>query len=378
MANVLGYVRLQLYGIEAEARLFRALPSLKTVIISGSEDREECELEVPNIRKCKLKRSPLDHALGFLFRGNPSPIRMVTLNPLERYLREVDIACAVELYSLLTYDVCRIAHKRKIPVVTSVWETIENHPIHKLAPYAILTREVVNKTTMFVAYTKRAETYIRSRGVDQERIRVLYPGLDLGLFSPKPGRPDNEKIRILYVGRMDEEKGLRELLLAFTSICAGRGDVELWIRAKVRSGALASLLGYCQAKFPIKIVHAMSYDELPRLYNACDIFCMPSKDRNVFGIEVWEEQFGYCLMEAMACGLPIVSTKCGAIPEVIGEHNIFVPQSSVQSLTKALSELVDDRDKRTDIGNMNRRLAEQRFSLDRQARKLETVLKSLV
>lgn len=378
MVAVVGYVRLQLYGIEAETRLFQALPSLKTVIISGSENREEGELEVPNIRKCKLNRSPLDHAFGFLFRGNPSPIRMVTLNPLDRYLREVDVACAVELYSLLTYDVCRIAHKRKIPVVTSVWETIENHPIHKLAPYAILTREVVDKTSMFVAYTKGAETYIRARGVDEERIRVLYPGLDLGLFSPKPSRRDDERIRILYVGRMDEEKGLRELLLAFTSMCAERGDVELWIRAKVRSGALASILASFQTKFPIKVVHAMSYDELPRLYNACDIFCMPSKERNEFGIKVWEEQFGYCLMEAMACGLPIVSTRCGAIPEVIGERNIFVPQSSVRSLTEALSELVDDRAKRTDIGNMNRRLAEQRFSLDGQARKLETVLKSVV
>ena len=179
MPAAIGYVRLQLSGIEAEARLFQALPHLETVVISGEQRMEEMELSISNRRECALNRNPLDYLLGFLFRGNPSPIRMITLDHMEEHIRSVEAVNAVELYSLLAYDVCRIAAKSRIPVVTSIWETISNHPIQTLVPYAICVREVMKKTTLFVAYTTRAAAYLDSQGVDQERIRVVYPGLDL-------------------------------------------------------------------------------------------------------------------------------------------------------------------------------------------------------
>ena len=301
---------------------------------------------------------------------------MITLDHMEKHIRNVEAANAVELYSLLAYDVCRIAAKSRIPVVTSIWETISNHPIQTLVPYAICVREVMKKTTLFVAYTTRAAAYLDSQGVDQERIRVVYPGLDLELFRPEPRNHDGRKLRILYVGRLDREKGLGEVLMAFASLCKRRGDTELWIRAKQRSGTLARMVSSFQSKLPIRLVGPMPYEHLPRLYSACDIFCMPSRDRFELGLKVWEEQFGYALMEAMACGLPIVSTDCGAIREVIGEHNSFVPQYSVDALEETLIELLDDKDKRYRLGGINRQIAQRKFDVRKQALALEAALQS--
>jgi glycosyltransferase involved in cell wall biosynthesis len=93
---------------------------------------------------------------------------------------------------------------------------------------------------------------------------------------------------------------------------------------------------------------------------------------------VWEEQFGWSLVEAMASGLPIVASRCGAIEEVIGDHNILVNQNSPNELSDAFSKLAANKDVRTRIGLMNRARAKGSFDLSTQRLELDKVLISLI
>ena len=101
---------------------------------------------------------------------------------------------------------------------------------------------------------------------------------------------------------------------------------------------------------------------------------MPSVDRNWHGLRIWEEQFGFVLIEAMACGLPVIGTDCGAIPEVIGKDNPIVPKGSSVAILRELQRLSEDRELRQLLSQRNRCRAEELFDLSKQRTLTERLL----
>jgi glycosyltransferase involved in cell wall biosynthesis len=102
------------------------------------------------------------------------------------------------------------------------------------------------------------------------------------------------------------------------------------------------------------------------LLQTSDIFVLPSQDR---------EGLGVALIEAMAVGLPVIGTNLGGIPEVIedGENGFLVSPRNPEQLAEALKKLVNDQTLRTGMGLRGRQMYEEKFTLPRMIRQIETL-----
>jgi glycosyltransferase involved in cell wall biosynthesis len=309
-------------------------------------------IKVENLLPNFLRLKPIEHAF-FISKD------------LNEALDDVDIVESPELFSLISYQCAKIAKRRRKKMVVTVWETIPFNPICSLTPpHYLVTRTVLRHADMILATTNRAIQYLRSLSVPNEKIRVIYPGVDLQRFAPTNGQKRGN-LRILFIGRLVPHKGILILMEAFLRLHKEMPNVELWIAGKGWSWVESIVKNYAR-KYPIKYLSFVGYDALPKVYQECDIFCLPSYDLKIAGAKIWEEQFGMVLAEAMACGLPIVTTDCGAIPEVVGSHNLIVPQRSIKDLYLALREILRDDDRRRFLMKSNRVRAKEMFNAEKQ------------
>ena len=141
--------------------------------------------------------------------------------------------------------------------------------------------------------------------------------------------------RILFVGHVIPTKGVYELVQA----CSGIENVELRLVGRVEERVKYELLKIASAKGNdwMKLLGEVGHDDVLREMLSCDMFVFPS----------YTEGFPNVIIEAMACGAPIISTGVGAIPEILGfgsdtEIGVHVPVKDVGSLRKAIVGLIDD------------------------------------
>ena len=210
------------------------------------------------------------------------------------------------------------------------------------------------------------------------RVELVYHGLDLAQF-PAPqadaparvrrdGSDPGDPVRILSVGRLVEKKGTDVLLDALAKIPAHLG----WRFVHVGGGPLradmqrrAQALGIAQH---VEWRGSMAQPELVKEYLAADLFALASRvaeDGDRDGLP-------NVLMEAQCQGLPCVSTRVSAIPELI-EHDvtgILVEPQAPQQLAAALMQQIADPSRRMALGEAGRRRVEERFGLDRNIGRL--------
>jgi glycosyltransferase involved in cell wall biosynthesis len=147
--------------------------------------------------------------------------------------------------------------------------------------------------------------------------------------------PKRRLFTILFCGRLVSEKGVPDILAAAPSIiseAARRGFRIQWVF--VGSGPWQQVLANQNrviGKNWHSTVESATYDQMPRLYREADIFLAPSTPT-----KTWEEQYGMALLEAQASGLPIVTTRCGGIPENVGDAAIVVPPSDPDAIAREI------------------------------------------
>jgi spore coat protein SA len=120
----------------------------------------------------------------------------------------------------------------------------------------------------------------------------------------------------------------------------------------------------------VRFLGGVPHYDLPAYYALADVFVHPA---------VWNEPFGMVLTEAMASGLPVVSTRAGGIPEIVVDRETgrLVSPGEVEGLAEALVELVQDEALRKEMGKRGRQRLMDRFSWDHTARALERVIEGL-
>lgn len=357
-----------------ETTMFQHLAHFNSIFATSNFPHDAKESYYVHVEVENLLLNPLSALL--LRRTAPySTTSFMRLRNLEESLKQADVINCIETFSFVSYQCAKIAKRLRKKLVTSVFETIPHNLIHYFPPYVRNTKAVLKQTDIFIAYTKKAAEYLRAFSVPKERIKVIYPGIDLRIFYPPSRRSGNEKFRILFVsGYFNPEKGLSILLSAFLQLCEEHQNVELWICVGHPLGKDAPVAFAYAKRYPIKIISHVKHDEMAIIYRQCDVLCLPSYDRMKFGLKIWEEQFGFVLVEAMACGLPIVATNCGAIPEIIGPQNLIVQQKSAEDLYVAFKKIIEDDSFSRYLASANRDRAERLFDIEKQRINLDKTL----
>lgn len=194
-------------------------------------------------------------------------------------------------------------------------------------------------------------------GVSPERMRVVHHGINADDFRPMPEitRVNN---RIMAVASADVSlKGLIYLIRAYALLLKARPDLELLVVSKLREGQTSKLLDELGLRDRVRFVSGISNDEMRRLYAETTIAVSPS----VY------EGFGFPAGEALACGVPVIATDGGSLPEVVGDAGIIVPAKDPQALAHAIAELIDNPERRAELGKRGRKRIEQHFLWSRAA-----------
>jgi colanic acid/amylovoran biosynthesis glycosyltransferase len=169
-----------------------------------------------------------------------------------------------------------------------------------------------------------------------QRFHVVRCGIDLARFPPRPERPTAAtRPRIVTVARLSPEKGHFVLLDAVSDLRDRGIDVELRIIGDGPSaGALLEAIDRLGLHGAVKLVGELQPDHVTDELRSADVFCLPS----------FAEGIPVSIMEAMAVGVPVVTTYVGGIPElaVDGKTALVVPPSSTPELARAIGRLIDE------------------------------------
>lgn len=214
-----------------------------------------------------------------------------------------------------------------------------------------LYRRVFRRAAGFVAWSSEAKrSLVEDYGCRSEDVEVIPPGIDLAGFAPKAG--GDLLPRILFVGGDFSRKGGDLLVDVFRRRLRGRAELILVTKAEVASEPGLEVHTNVGANSP----------ELHRLYAQSDIFALPTR----------ADCYPLAGLEALASGLPMVSTRVGGIPDMIheGETGHLIAPGDAQGLGDALEALCVDPSRRRAMGEKARRDAEQRFDARRNALRL--------
>jgi glycosyltransferase involved in cell wall biosynthesis len=191
-------------------------------------------------------------------------------------------------------------------------------------------------------------------GVSPDRIEVIPLGVEPEVFQhyQDPRVPG----RIVAMASADTPmKGIATLLEAFAKLRTERDAELLLITRPKPGGRTEQLIERLSIKDSVRFVSGLSDTELAEVVGSAEIACVPSL----------YEGFSLPTVEAMACGTPLVVSRAGAIPEVVGEDGLcadLVTPGDVGELAAALEALLDDPDRRHRMGAAGRQRALEKFS----------------
>jgi len=193
---------------------------------------------------------------------------------------------------------------------------------------------------------------------------ISYNGLDIDEFSRLPERKGGDPT-ILFVGGLEPRKGLEYLLHAMEYVIDAVPSARLiavgktGFRGTDEWGWFSKLADRLDISAHMTFTESVDQQTLLGFYSECDLLVLPSKT----------EGWGLALMEAMACGKPVVASRAGGIPELVrdGTDGILVRPGDVRGLADSIIELLTDPDLRTRMGSEGRRRVLE-FSWDETAK----------
>jgi glycosyltransferase involved in cell wall biosynthesis len=285
-----------------------------------------------------------------------------------------------EPWSLVCAQGVRLT-RRLCPQAKIVVETEQNIYKRLPPPFQQFQNYVLRRADYAVARNQEAVDVLRRKGYDGPA-RVVPNAVDSDLFrpvAPEERRACRERLGwaapgtflIGYAGRLVPEKGLADALAALALmpenahlLLAGEGPMRSGLEAQAAAAGLTGHIHFAGGK-PLT--------ELPDILNALDVLILPSRTT-----PRWKEQFGRVLIEAGACGIAVIGSDSGAIPEVIADAGLTFPEGDVAALADRLRRLRDDPDLRARYGQTGRERAVRLFSWPQVAAQMRAIYREML
>jgi glycosyltransferase involved in cell wall biosynthesis len=249
-----------------------------------------------------------------------------------------------EPYNLATFQAMRLAHRHKARALFFTWQNL-----HRPYPFPFNWIEHYNlrHADFGIAGNHEAMDVWRAKGYTGPMRVIPQFGVDPDVFKPQHEPRAGGSLAIGCVARLIEDKGVDVLLRAAAGLpgvwrvyVLGAGPSRHSLESLARELGLADRVVFDR---PIPSM------QMPAYLTGLDALVLPSRTR-----PNWKEQFGRVLVEAMACGVPVIGSTCGEIPQVIGDAGLIFPEDDVETLRAALLRLQRDDSLRRDLARRGR------------------------
>jgi glycosyltransferase involved in cell wall biosynthesis len=340
----------------------------------------EAPFRIPSLRELADPINLIEWA-GVATTGFPEPFTfgLRAYRFLRRRLGDFDV---IHDNQSLSYGIAMIA--RRVPTVATI-----HHPITVDRALAIrsahgfakklkslrwhsfigMQRRVAPHFERVITVSHRSrEDIAREFKVPADRFRVVPNGISTGQFHPLPG-VERAPNRIIATNSADIPlKGLRFLLEAVAAIARRRPIRLVVIGTPNENGAVAQLIRRLGIGGQVHFTGRIADAEYVRQYARATLAVVPS----VY------EGFGLPVGEAMACGVPVISTTGGGLPEVVGDAGILVPPGDPQALAQAVTALLEDPRRARALGEAGYRRVRRFFTWQRAAAQTAAVYREVI
>jgi glycosyltransferase involved in cell wall biosynthesis len=274
-----------------------------------------------------------------------------------------------EPYNLMTFLAVREARRRKIPALFFTWQNlVRRYP----PPFSWMEKYVYRHAAAAIAGTDAAARVLREKGYRGSITVIPQVGVDPDVYRPAPAdeAAPARPFTIGFAGRLVPEKGLDVLLRAASQLDVGCRVIIAG--AGPERPKLENLARDLKITDRVEFRGSLPSSSMPELMSQLDVLTLPSLSR-----PNWTEQFGRVLPQAMSCGIPVLGSTCGEIPEVIGDAGLIFPEGDVRALTEQLRRLHADPKLRRDLARQGRERVLERFTHERIARETAAVYTGL-
>ncbi len=265
-----------------------------------------------------------------------------------------------------TFQAAKLCASRNITLVFSSWRNIDHmqvgYPYKCSFLHRAIERYVLRRASHGIVFNRSAQHLFSRHGY--HATSVIPPSVDTQVFYPRARNRQDQCFVIGYVGRLTKGKGVDLLLHALAGLppsyratIVGDGPMSESLKQ------LASRLGSRVAFKP-----PVSSEELPTILSAFDGVVLPSRS-----MRHWREQFGRILIEAMACGVPVIGSTSGEIPDVIGDAGLVFKEESVEGLRLGLERLAQDERLRDELRERGLRRVREKYEVTRVAQQMHSL-----
>ena len=251
-----------------------------------------------------------------------------------------------------------------------VFSTFQNLAKSYPPPFNWIERRVLRRSNGWIAFGATTHAAQQARtGYASIPSRVISPGVDTRAFTPdaerraevRAARGWDDAVPVVgFAGRFVPEKGLDVLAAALR-----RMEIP-WRALFVGGGPGLAQVQALSAAFPrrVSIARGVTHAEMPAFYNAMDVLCAPSQTTLR-----WREQFGRMLIEAMACGVPVLASRSGEIPHVVADAAVLLPEDDVEAWASTLTRVLQDAPARRELADRGLRRTRTEFAWPLVARR---------